>query len=337
MLTELSADAVKARAAALGFDLCRVAPASAFSEAGHYLTWLSEGRHGTMDYMERNQDSRLDIRRWHPEARSVILLATSYFKRVPPADGGREGRIACYALTRDYHKTIGKRMKALARWLKEEAGAQARPFLDTSPVLERLYARYAGLGWVGKNTMLISPKIGSYFFLSGLTVDAALAADEPMPDHCGTCTRCLDACPTDAFPQPRVLDASRCIAYLTIEHRGPLPQPLREGTGSWLFGCDICQDVCPWNRFAKESPEPSLIDGLMPLEEAARMSEEEFQTRMKPTPVSRAKWLGFVRNALLAIGNSGNPRFLPLLEEFAAHPDPVLSEQARWSRSRLSA
>ncbi|MBI5242791.1 MAG: DUF1730 domain-containing protein, partial [Elusimicrobia bacterium] len=162
---------VKARAGALGFDLCNVAPAAAFSEAGNYLTWLSRNMHGTMDYMERNRDSRLDIRNWHPGARSVVLLATNYFKKAPAADPASQGRIASYALTKDYHKTIRKRLKTLAAWMRAEHGCEARPFVDTSPLLERLYARYAGIGWVGKNTMVISPKLGSRFFLSGLTTD----------------------------------------------------------------------------------------------------------------------------------------------------------------------
>jgi len=327
---------LRERAAALGFDLCRVAPAAAFSEAGHYLSWLSHEMHGTMGYMAKNQESRLDIRQWHPAAKSVVMLATSYFKKVAAADPREQGRIASYALTHDYHKTIGKGLDALALWVRERGG-EAKPFVDTSPILERLYARYAGLGWVGKNTMVIAPRMGSYFFLSGMSTDLELEADEPVPDHCGTCNKCIEACPTDAFPQPRVLDASRCIAYLTIEHRGPVPPALRGGTGAWLFGCDICQDVCPWNRFAKESPAQKVIEGLMPLEAAARLTEAEFKARMKPTPVSRAKWQGFVRNALLAMGNSRNPRFLDVLKDFENHADPVLAEQARWSIASLQA
>jgi epoxyqueuosine reductase len=327
---------IKARAKTLGFDLCGITPAAALREAAGYRSWLARHMQGTMGYMERNQESRLDIRNWHPKARSVILLATSYRKEVPAGDPAKEGRIARYALTADYQRTIGMRLKAFAAWVRTAApGSETRPFVDTAPVLERLYARYAGLGWVGKNTMVISPKIGSFFFLSGISTDLELAYDDPVPDHCGTCNRCLESCPTGAFPEPRVLDASRCIAYLTIEHRGAIAQPLRRRTGNWVFGCDLCQDVCPWNRFSRESGGEKLIEGLISLEEAARMDEEEFRRRMKATPVSRATRQGFVRNALLAMGNSGNPGFTAILGEFSAHADPVLKEQARWSLNRL--
>lgn len=295
--------------------------------------------HGTMGYMSRDPSMRDSITRWFPPARSVVLLAFSYSGRPEPASKAEpgSGRFARYALSDDYHDSLKAKVRELLDWLKaERPGTQGKAFVDTSPVLERLYARYAGLGWVGKNTMLLSPKLGSFFFLTGLAVDADLEPDEPMPEHCGECDRCLTACPTDAFPAPRVLDASRCIAYLTIEHRGSIPEELREGTGDWVFGCDVCQDVCPFNRFARSNPvfTPRLPERAL-LEDLAALDLAAFDARYGPTPVERARLGGLKRNALLAMGNSGESRFIPILERFLRDADPVVAEQARWSLERL--
>lgn len=295
--------------------------------------------HGTMGYLARNAESRRDIRAWRPSARSVLVCAYSYGGGRPaPAPG--KGRLARYAVREDYHPLLKAKMAALLEWLKTLAPeAAGLPFCDTSPLLERSYARRAGLGWQGKNAMMISPDLGSYFLLAGLALDLELPADEPQADHCGTCRRCLDACPTDAFPRPGVLDASRCVSYFTIENKGPVPEEFRPGVGDWVFGCDACQDACPWNRFerpgtALPAPRESLE---VPLEELAGLDDAAFRARFRALPVSRAKRRGLLRNALLAMGNSGRARFRPLLERFAADADELLAEQARWSLARLSA
>lgn len=338
---ELAA-ALKRRARELGADHVGIAPAvlppppQGGPEA--YQAWVEKGMHGEMGYMARSPEDRADITRWFPAARSVALCAFSYHDGRPTEPRPGHGRFARYALPPDYHDELKSRMEALRGWFREACGGDGRVFVDTSPVLERLYARYAGVGWVGKNTMVLSRRIGSFFLLAGLAVDRELEADEPVPDHCGTCTRCLDACPTGAFPAPRVLDASRCVAYFTVEQRkSPVPEAFREGHGDWVFGCDACQDVCPWNRFAVRG---SVFTPRLPpdpdLEELAALSPEEFNRRFKGTPLRRTGWAAVTRNVLLAMGNSRDPRHRATLERYAAHEDPMLAEQARWSLDRLA-
>lgn len=336
-MQDLSA-ALKRRALEAGADLAGLAPAKPLPEASAYERWVQKGMQGTMDYMAKNAESRRDITFWYPEAKSVLLCGFSYSDNAPAAET-EGGRIARYAALPDYHPELKKRLEDILRWLKERVPeAEGKVFVDTSPLLERLYARYAGVGWVGKNTMLISPKLGSYFFLAGLALNLELACDEPAPDHCGTCNRCISACPTDAFPQERVLDASRCISYFTIEHRGSIPEEFRPGIGNWVMGCDICQEVCPWNRFAVSGNVfKPVIEAHQPLEELASLDDSTFRRRFKHTPLSRPKKRGLVRNALLAMGNSQDPKHRSTLERYQKHPDPVLSEQAAWSLSRLPA
>ena len=335
----------------MGADTIGIAPAILPEETlpqgpKAYEEWVAAGMHGTMGYMARDPDTRADITRWFKPAKSVILMAFSYGE-APVANSatravGKEntpptGRIARYALSDDYHRELRAKLKTLlAKIVEIQPGARGKIFVDTSPVLERLYSRYAGIGWVGKNTLIISNKIGSFFFLAGLAVDQQLVYDDPMPDHCGSCTRCLDACPTDAFPSAHVLNASKCVAYFTIEHRGPIPEGFREGVGNWVFGCDICQEVCPWNRFSvvNDAFKPK-IQSEIPLERLASLSEEEFQRDLKSTPLERAGRDGLARNALLAMGNSKNPSHRQTLERLAENPDPVLSEQASWSLRSL--
>ncbi|MBI3547697.1 MAG: tRNA epoxyqueuosine(34) reductase QueG [Elusimicrobia bacterium] len=323
----------------MGADAVGIAPA-ALPEgepggAAAYRDWVAAGMHATMGYMARRPERRDGAASWFPPAKSVVVLAFSYD---PGPDGASDGgRISRYARSDDYHEVLRSRLDALLAAIRAAApDVQGKAFVDTSAVLERLYGRYAGLGWIGKNTMLLSNRIGSYFFLAGLAIDKELPYDEPLPDHCGTCTRCLDACPTDAFPAPRVLDASRCIAYLTIEHRGPVPKALRPGVGDWAFGCDVCQDVCPWNRFSvRTSMFPPKIGARVPLERLASMSEAEFDASFETTPIERTGLQGLRRNALLAMGNSGEARWKGALEAAALDPDPTVAEQARWSLGRI--
>ena len=294
--------------------------------------------HAGMGYMARSPDTRADIRRWFPQARSVVLCAWSYGEPTSAAAPG-EGRIAAYARAPDYHPRLRSLMKELLGWFCREAapGAAGRLFVDTSPVLERLYARRAGLGWVGKNTLILSRRLGSMFLLSGMAVDRDLAYDAPARDHCGSCDRCLRACPTQAFPEPRVLDASRCVAYFTVEHRTQsIPEEFRPGVGDWAFGCDDCQTACPWTRFAGPPSvlEPTLPPSL-PLEELSGLTPEEFDRRFKGTPLHRTGHAALLRNTLLVMGNSGDPRWRPALEKHLSHEDPMVAEQAAWSLSRL--
>jgi epoxyqueuosine reductase len=289
--------------------------------------------------MAENQDSRADIKAWYSDAKSVLLCAFSYAgpRADPPAEG--RGRVARYARAQDYHEPLRARLKEILAWLKgREPSAHGVVFTDTSPLLERLYARNAALGWIGKNTMLISPKLGSYFFLGGIALNLELPADEAETDHCGSCTRCLDACPTDAFPKERVLDASKCIAYYNIEHRGDIPEEFQKGIGDWVLGCDVCQEVCPWQRFGKEgSVLPASVPASVPLDELLDLTWGQFKKRYGDTPLARARKRSIERNALLAMGNSGDPKWRPVLERYASHAHASLARQARLSLARLPA
>ena len=294
---------------------------------------------GEMEYMARNAESRRDVRAWMPSAKSILMCGFSYADPASrPASAPGKGRLARYAVRPDYHDLLRRRMNAVGDWLKSAVpGARAVAFCDMSPILERSYARAAGLGWQGKNAMMIGPRLGSYFLLAGLAVDVELPPDSGGPDHCGSCTRCLDACPTDAFPRERVLDASKCIAYFTIETKGPIPEGFRAGVGDWVYGCDVCQEVCPWNRFetpARALP-PARLPTELPLEELAGPGSDGIRRRTKGLPIARAVRRRLARNALLAMGNSGDARHRPILEGYAAGADETLAEQARWSLARL--
>lgn len=305
-----------------------------------YDAWLAAGMNGEMGYMARNTESRRDIRAWMTDARSVLMCAFSYGE---PAAGASpkegHGRIARYAVREDYHQLLRDRMNEVRAWLSEAVpGARGVAFCDMSPILERSYAASAGLGWQGKNTLLLNADIGSYFLLAGLAINIELPSDSAGPDRCGSCTKCLDACPTDAFPRERVLDASKCISYFTIESKGSIPEGFREGVGDWVYGCDICQEVCPWNRFERPARAlpPAKIATELPLEELAGPLSAGLRARLKGLPVARAVRKRLTRNALLAMGNSRLERYRPILEQYAADADPVLAEQARWSLSRLA-
>ncbi len=328
---------LKERALEAGAALAGIAPARAFPEFSAYQKWIEAGMHGGMDYMARNQESRENIASWYPEAKSVLVCAFAYADNAGRQAPAGHGRIARYAALKDYHPELKARMQGILEWLKSRRPeAAGRVFVDTSPLLERLYARYAGIGWVGKNTMIISPEAGSYFFLAGLAMNINLSPDSPITDHCGSCRRCIKACPTEALSEDRVLDASKCIAYFTIEHKGAIPAPFREKIGNWIMGCDICQEVCPWNRFAQRGP---VFQDRMPhnlsLEALAGMDSQSFKKEYAKTPLSRPKLKGMLRNALLAMGNSGSAEHRPTLERFAGGADGVLREQAQWGLSRL--
>jgi epoxyqueuosine reductase len=329
---------------ALGFELVGIAPATASDRFDRLRDWLERGFAGTMSYLHRHGDARRHPSSILPEVRSVIMTGMNYRPIAEPIDnapGPPTGRISCYARGSDYHDVLRQRLKRLLDWLcQERSDCLGRGVVDTAPLLERDFARRAGLGWFGKNTMLLNKRLGSYFFIGALLTNLELACDAPhTASHCGTCTACLDACPTDAFAAPGLLDARRCISYLTIEHRGDVPAELRPGLGDWLFGCDVCQEVCPWNRKAPPGIEPAL-QGRPELEhldliEVLSMSEEVFRRLFRGTALMRTKRSGLLRNAALVLGNSGDAAALPALRRALDDPEPVVREAAQWAVAQI--
>ena len=297
-------ESVKALAHELGFDRIAIGPAGPPDHGGEFRRWVEAGHAGTMAYLERRIEERLDPGRLLPGAASIVCVALNYYQ----GDAGDPSwePVARYAWGRDYHDVIAPRMERLAAHLRDASGARCRAYVDTGPVLERDMAARAGLGWIGKNTMLLHPALGSWFFIGVLLTTAELACDAPLPDRCGSCRACLDVCPTQAFVAPYVLDARRCISYLTIEHRGPIDPALHEAIGQWQFGCDLCQSVCPWNRKAAVTREPAFLPAAAypGAESVLAMSDEEFRRGFAGTALSRPKAAGMRRNAAIAIGNA---------------------------------
>jgi epoxyqueuosine reductase len=293
------AQAIKERALELGFDRVAIGPAGPPPHAAAFERWLDAGHAGTMDYLADTRLERLDPSRLLVGCRSVIAVALNYARGDEPEWRG----VARYARSADYHDTTRPRLHALRDYVSAAAGARSRASLDTSAVLERDLAAAAGLGWIGKNTNLLAPGLGSYFFIGLVLTTAELPADDAQPDRCGTCTACLDACPTAAFDAPYALDARRCIAYLTIEHRGPIPADFHAAIGDWLFGCDICQEVCPWNRHAPPARETFPATPPPPLEALVAMTETEFRETFRGTALKRARRDGLARNAAIVLAN----------------------------------
>ncbi len=292
---------VKQKAKALGFDFCGISKAEKLDgEEAQLESWLSKGFHGKMAYMQNHFDKRLDPAKLVPGAKSVISLLYNYF----PGDNSNETsdyKIAKYAYGKDYHFVIKDKLKTFLRELQEEIGEiGGRVFVDSAPVMERQWAAKSGLGWKGKNTLLINKTQGSYFFLAELIIDLELEYDGPIKDYCGTCTKCLDACPTDAFADAGILDASKCISYLTIELKDEIPEEFRGKYGQWVFGCDICQEVCPWNRFSQKHQEPEFqkTEGVKEITENGwvEFTEEVFRKIFKDSPMKRTKYHGLRRN-----------------------------------------
>jgi epoxyqueuosine reductase len=337
-------DALKARARELGFELAGIARAAPADDFRHLRHWLDRGHGGEMAYLNRQAEARRHPQSILPDVRSVVMVGLNYHcssRGMNEVNAAGPARIATYALGDDYHDVLRAKLNLLLSWVQAEVpGVQGRGVVDTAPLLERDFARRAGLGWIGKNTMLINKRLGSFFFLGALLLDLDLDPDAPFSaDHCGTCTRCLDACPTDAFVAPHQLDARRCIRYLTIELRGPVPEDSRPGMGEWLFGCDICQDVCPWNRKAPLGIEAGLRPraDLLALDvvESLQLNDAEFRARFRGTALWRTKRRGLVRNAAIVAGNTGERRAVPALERLLGDADPVVAEAAQWALRRL--
>jgi len=338
------ANAVKDEARRLGFDAVAIGPATAPSHGAAFERWLDRGYAGSMDYLERTRGERLDPSRLLPGVRAVVAVALSYntaeSASSPRGESGAGGmRVARYAGGLDYHDVIRPRLQALARFIESAAGpgVRSRAAVDTSAVLERDLAARAGLGWFGKNTNLLTPALGSWFFIGIVLTTAEPAFDEEIADRCGTCTACLDACPTAAFTAPYALDARRCISYLTIEHRGDIDEALRPLIGAWGFGCDVCQDVCPWNRKAATTTEPAFASPNAPEPETLlALDEAAFRDRFRRTALWRARRSGLRRNAAIVLGNRGDAAAAPALRAALTDDDPAVRDAAAWAMSRLS-
>ena len=338
-----------------GFDLAGIAPPAPLAELEAFPEWIASGYHGEMHYLAACNDvgelKRAALANVAPWARSVVVCAINYNSAEPystECDDPARGWISRYAWgARDYHDVVLERLRRAESQIVEAVrvarGEVPRTwcYVDTGPVVERVLAQHAGIGWTGKNACIINQQIGSWLFLGVILTSLDLTPSLPAPERCGTCTRCLDACPTNAFVAPRQLDATRCISYLTIEKRGPIPEELREGMSRHLFGCDICQDVCPWNRRARPGVAPEFVprtELVNPsLDWISGMNVDEFREVFRGSPVKRAKHTGLLRNACIAMGNSGRREFIPRLRELSAHEDATVAEHARWALEKLQA
>ena len=336
---------IRQRAMALGFDDCRFTRADAPAAAKQFQNWVAEGKFGEMSWIEKNAEKRVEPQKVLPNAKSAIILAASYEiakqKASPPTSA--VGIVARYARFNDYHDILGERLKSLTQFVNESGGAQTRSlwYVDTGPILERDFAQRAGIGFVGKHTNLISRKFGNWIFLAEILTTLDLEPDAPEINHCGKCSRCITACPTEAITAPFQLDARRCISYLTIELKGPIPEEFRRAIGNRIYGCDDCLAACPWNKFAREgnlmksharndSAQPDLV-GLLSLD------EKSFKSRFAGSPILRTKRRGLLRNVCVALGNVGDKSDLPALEKASHDSEPLVAEHARWAIGQITA
>lgn len=319
---------LKKESEALGFHNFGVAKVPMELRRDYYNQWIKEGKHGTMAWMENNNERRLNPESLMPEAKSILVFAMNYYQKDPE----RNFRVAKYALGKDYHSVIYKRLKKICLFLKENYHSDQKPYVDTGPVLEKPIAEAAGLGWQGKSTILVEKKRGTWSFLGSIVTTLDLPASKGGKDYCGNCTRCIDCCPTQAITSPYKLDASKCISYLTIEHKGSIPHEYREAVGDRVFGCDECLDVCPWNKWAKITNETQFaVRSLPDLKTILAWGEEDFKSNLVASPIKRVKLNGLKRNVALVLGNIGSKDDLPALESLANSNDIVLQEQAEWS------
>ena len=318
-------------AEAAGFDVAGVAPVDGNLRGDYYLEWIGSGRHGEMEWLARDPERRIHPEKVLPEARSILVFGMNYYQPEPD----RRGRIAKYALGKDYHKVIMNRLKTICRWL-QELEAISRPYVDTGPLLERPIAATAGIGWQGKNTMLLNPSHGQWLFLGFILTSYPFPVDSKARDRCGTCTRCIDACPTGAITAPYQMDARKCISYLTIGHKGSIPLAYRNLIGDHLYGCDDCLDVCPWNRWAQHTRIEAFTDRNYPdLRDLLALTEVQFNERFAGSPIRRLKRSRFLRNVCVVLGNIGGKDDLPALERAAGDPDPLIREHALWAVEEL--
>jgi epoxyqueuosine reductase len=337
---ELKKDLI-AYARELEFDSCRIAACAAPGHASEFRTWLGEGAAGEMSYMERGEEKRCDPQKVLPGARSIVVVALNYWQgesATPKAFGAAEGRIARYAWGEDYHEVISQKLDKIDNFLRRFGGRQ-KSYVDTGPILERDHAAQAGTGWHGKSTMLIDTRLGTWFFLGEILTTLELPPDTPQRDRCGTCERCIKACPTGAITAPHRLDARRCISYLTIELKSSIPVELRPLIGNRIFGCDDCLDACPWNRFAQASRETAFsarpsTTGML-LRDYLKLNDVEFRGLFRNSPIKRIKRRGLLRNVCVALGNIGGLADLPALKGAASDPDELVAEHATWAIARI--
>lgn len=331
-----------ARAYELGFDSCRIAPARPPRHAAEFQGWLREGAAGEMQWLQRGEAKRSDPQQVLAGARSVVVLALNYWQGdvQGPTNRARRGRIARYAWGDDYHDVMLQKLRALDELLRAHGGTQ-KCYVDTGPVLERDFAAEAGTGWHGKSTMLLNAQLGTWFFLGEVLTTLELAPDPAQPARCGSCTRCIVACPTGAITEPHRIDARRCISYLTIELKGSIPVALRPAIGDRIYGCDTCLDVCPWNRFAAVSREAAFAarpaTAALQLRDYLSLTDEQFRALFRGSPIKRIKRRGLLRNVCVALGNVGTPNDIPALERAAADAEPLIAEHARWAIQQLRA
>jgi epoxyqueuosine reductase len=325
----------------LGFDSCRIAGCAAPGHVSEFRTWLRKGAAGEMSYMERGEEKRCDPQKVLPGARSIVVVSLNYWQgesATPTAFGAATGRVARFAWGEDYHKVISQKLDKIDNFLRRFGGRQ-KSYVDTGPILERDHAAQAGIGWHGKSTMLINTQLGTWFFLGEILTTLELPPDPPQRDRCGTCDRCIKACPTGAITAPHRLDARRCISYLTIELKSSIPVELRPLIGNRIFGCDDCLDACPWNRFAQASREAAFsarrsTTGML-LRDYLELNDMEFHALFKNSPIKRIKRRGFLRNVCVALGNVGDLADLPALKRAASDPDELIAEHAAWAIERI--
>lgn len=331
---------IKRFALEAGFDLVGVAAAGPIDHSGRLTRWLEKGCHAGMAWMAHGANTRRDLKSWMPEARAVIVCAVHYGHPRPVTSGAASGRLSRYAWGADYHRVLMERLKVFQAEISQLApGARSAAAVDTSPIMEKAWAERAGLGWIGKNTTLLTPEFGSYVFLGILATELELEADTPMVSRCGSCGLCLEACPMGALEAPGVLDARRCLSYLTIEHRGGIPEESRPGLGNLIFGCDACQECCPANVGKAEGGAPAFAAGVAELDllEILNMSKKAFADRFKGTPIYRAHWEGLQRNALIVAGNIGSPKLKEAVRALArTDEEPVIREAAAWALKACS-
>ena len=339
-MTRPDREAIRAYAKSLGFDAVRMTEARLADDVrGNFQSFLARELEGDMGWLRDKADRRADPKILWPAARSIIMVGLNY-GRAAPAQSASEGVVSIYAQGKDYHDVLKARLKQLARWLNEASGHEVKVFVDTAPVMEKPLAQQSGLGWQGKHTNLVSREFGSWLFLGEVFTTLAIDPDPPETDHCGACRRCLDACPTQAFIAPYKLDPRRCVSYLTIEHKGPIPRLLRAGIGNRIYGCDDCLAVCPWNKFAQAAreiafaPKPAMT--ALALRDLAALDDAAFRLRFAGSPVKRTGRDRFVRNVMIAMGNSGDAGLLPDVEARLADGSAVVRGAAIWALARLA-
>jgi epoxyqueuosine reductase len=336
-------EAIRARALHEGFDVAGFVAAGAPAGARqNLLEFLARGLHGDMEWMQRTAERRADPKALWPEAKSIVAVGANYAPAADPLESlarKQRGSVSVYAQGADYHDVLKRRLKRLAGWIAQNFAVEVKIFVDTAPVMEKPLAQAAGLGWQGKHTNLVSREFGSWLFLGSVFTTLEIAPDQAERDNCGSCSRCLDICPTRALPAPYRIDATRCISYLTIEHNGHIPREFREAIGNRIYGCDDCLAVCPWNKFAVKSRESAFhprIELTFPLlRELVQLDEASFREFFRGSPVKRIGRDRFIRNVLVAIGNSGDQRLAPLVQQQLADPSPLVRAMAVWALSRL--